>query len=142
MVHVVDADFVQERRGDGRALIVSVLPEEQFRAKRIPGSVNAPVDAPGFEERIRELAPDLDQSIIVHCSGASCPASAKAARLLEAMGYQAVHHFKDGLEGWAQAGQDFESGGPEEGRRPERPERGERPKRASTGLPLTGSNRP
>jgi hypothetical protein len=58
------------------------------------------------------------------------------------MGYREVYDFKAGLEGWAQAGQDFESDGREEGRRPERPERGERPKRASTGLPLTGSSRP
>lgn len=149
MVNLVEADFVQERRGDGRTLIVNVLPEDQFNAKRIPGSVNAPVDTPGFEERIRELAPDPNQTVIVHCSGLTCQSSTRAARKLEALGYEEVYDFKAGLEGWAAAGEDFESGGhpredaPQRAGRPERGERrGDRPKRASTGLPLTGGNKP
>lgn len=139
MVEVVDAAFVKQQGRDGGALVVNVLPEDQYLAKRIPGSVNAPIDSPGFEERIRASAPDKDRPILVHCSGPACPSSATAARKLEAMGYTQVYRFKDGLEGWAKAGHDFESGGPE---RLSRPERGERPKRASTGLPLTGQNRP
>jgi rhodanese-related sulfurtransferase len=140
MADTVDADFVQRSLGDGRTLVLNVLAEGPFGLKRIPGSVNAPVDDPGFGERVRRLAPDPGQPIIVHCSGEPCAASAKAVRLLEEMGYTQVSHFRAGLQGWAQAGHDFESGGAKE-RRPERPGRGERPARSSAGLPVKETGR-
>jgi rhodanese-related sulfurtransferase len=146
MVTYVEADFVHDRLREGRALLVNVLPPEQFDQKRIPGSVNVPVDSPGFEERVRQLAPDKDQPIIVHCSGLNSAASTRAARRLQALGYSEAYDFKAGLEGWAQAGHDFESGGHGETRpgRPERPERRApaRPERAPTGPPAGRARQP
>lgn len=105
----VDAGFTRKHLEQGDT-VVNVLSAEQYRAKRIPGSVSIPFEAPDFERRAQERLPDKSKPVIVHCSGMDCQASTKAARRLESLGYKQVHDFKAGLAGWEQAGNAFESG--------------------------------
>jgi rhodanese-related sulfurtransferase len=105
----VDAAFTRKHLDQGDT-VVNVLAEDQYRQRHLPGSINVPLDAPDFERRIQEAAPDKGKPVIVHCSSMACQASTKAARRMEALGYREVHDFKAGLEGWEQAGNPFESG--------------------------------
>lgn len=83
--------------------LVNVLPEEAFDEKRIPGSVNVPVEDTDFLERMQELVDDPGATIVVYCASTACQASPRAARRLEEAGYRNVIDFEGGLEEWERA---------------------------------------
>jgi rhodanese-related sulfurtransferase len=119
----VDAVFTRNHLDQGDP-VVNVLSAAQYGERRLPGSINVPLEEPDFERRIQEAVPGKDRPVIVHCSSMECQASTKAARRMEALGYREVHDFKAGLEGWEQAGLPFESGEPARAAsRPPRPGR-------------------
>ena len=86
----------------GTRNLPSLMSQEQFQKQHIPGSINIPLEV--LEEEIADTLPDKGAEIVVHCTNINCPASAKAAAKLEGMGYTDVRHFKEGLEGWQEAG--------------------------------------
>ncbi|MEZ5292764.1 MAG: rhodanese-like domain-containing protein [Vicinamibacterales bacterium] len=94
-----------DQRSGGYAL-VNVLDHDAFAKAHIPGSVNIPA---GHEEAFKERY-DTSKEIILYCSSASCPASPRVARVLEAQGFGHVEHYRAGLEGWAESGYALESG--------------------------------
>lgn len=108
MTTFVDAGFVKEHLNDGRTQVLNVLPEDQFRRRHIPGSLNAPVDDAAFDDRVKALIPDKSTPVIVHCSDTDCQASTRAARRLQELGYADVKDFKAGTAGWKEAGHSFE----------------------------------
>jgi len=110
MSNYVDANFTKKHLADGRTKVLNVLSADSYAQKRLPGSLNLPEDDPKFATKAQQLLPDKSAPVIVHCSGMSCQASTRAARRLEGLGYEEVHDFKAGLEGWEQAGNPFESG--------------------------------
>jgi rhodanese-related sulfurtransferase len=85
-------------------LLINVLPEEHFRKKRIPGSVNVPLGDSSFLQRVAHLVGDKDAKVVVYCADAECNASPKAAEELEESGFRNVHDFEGGVQEWEQAG--------------------------------------
>lgn len=84
--------------------LIEALPEKAFRKAHLPGAINIPVEADDFEEQVREAVPDKDKDIVVYCANTECPASPKAAKKMEAMGYTSVHDYEAGKEDWQEAG--------------------------------------
>src|ERR1041385_7852596 len=105
----VDVAYTRRHLAQGDP-IVNVLSADQYRQQHIPGSLSVPLEEPGFERRIQQAVPDKARTVIVHCSSMACQASTKAARKLETLGYEKVHDFKAGIEGWIEAGNPTESG--------------------------------
>jgi len=102
---------VKDMKSNGdNVLLVNVLPAEQFRLKRIPGSVSAPVEGDDFVERVEQKAGSRDRKIIVYSAKRSCDASAQAAQRLEEAGFTGVHRFEGGLGDWLLNGERVESG--------------------------------
>jgi rhodanese-related sulfurtransferase len=89
-------------------VVLDVLAPESFANRHVPGAQNADVHAPDFEERAQRLAPDKAAPVVVYCAGMDCSASTKAAQRLERLGYRDVREFKAGLEGWKDAGYEFQ----------------------------------
>ena len=59
-----------------------------------------------LERDIEKAIPDMNQAIVLYCSGGfRC---ALAADTLQKMGYQQVSSLSDGLQGWLDAGYDVE----------------------------------
>ena len=73
--------------------------------RRLPGAVALAPDAK--PEEIAKLLPDKKAKIITYCSGLTCPASAKLAEALHKAGYENIHEFPEGVEGWEKAGKKF-----------------------------------
>ncbi|MFO1532554.1 MAG: rhodanese-like domain-containing protein [Thermoplasmatota archaeon] len=119
MAKDVDAAFVERAQEKGIP-VINVLSASAFEQKHIPGSLNAPVEGPGFEEAVERFAPDKIKPVVVHCSGFTCPASVKAGHRLEAMGYREVYEYRGGLEDWERQGKALE---PQSASRPARPAR-------------------
>ncbi len=89
-------------------VLLETLSPEHFQHVHLPGARNAP------PERIRELAPvlipDQDVEVVTYCAGATCKASADAARELTALGYRNVRHYAGGKQDWTSAGLPVERG--------------------------------
>lgn len=126
MVHIVDLGFVQERTREGGTRLLNVLSHEDFQEGHIPGSLHAPIADPGFDGRLAALLPDKSTPVITYCCSRTCPASTKAARRMEELGYTHVYDYKDGIEGWKAAGLPLD-----EGTRPPRPPRSAQRERAA-----------
>ncbi|MFT4842662.1 MAG: rhodanese-related sulfurtransferase [Planctomycetota bacterium] len=91
-------------RGNNTLLIDLSLPDV-FRGQHIPGAVNAPANAPGFDERVVALATQHKKSrIVVYGFDATPEDVARAARALAGAGHKDVRHFAAGLAGYVSAG--------------------------------------
>lgn len=86
--------------------LINVLGPEQFEAKRIPGSINIPVDK--IEKKIEDKVPNKGRKIVVYCASFSCHASPTAAKKLEEMGYNNVYDYEGGIRDWEEAGYNLE----------------------------------
>ena len=93
-------------------LLVHVLPEEHFAARRLTGAVNACTYETAFLDKVRELAPGLDTPIVVYGEGAPLMDSEDAAAKLVAAGYSNVADFRGGLREWEVAGLPIETHAP------------------------------
>jgi len=94
-------DLKEALESEHPPVLINTLPREAHEARHIPGSVNVPVDD---IERVEDLVPNQDETIVVYCANADCTASPTAAERLEEMGYTDVVDFEDGYAGWRQAG--------------------------------------
>lgn len=85
-------------------LLIDTLPAEVHARRRIPGAKNACVYEVVFPDRVRELAPRLDQFIILYGSSRRSRDSRAAAEKLLRLGYSKVHVLEGGIAAWQQEG--------------------------------------
>jgi len=84
--------------------LLNVLPEEQFRAGHIPGSLNVPLDTPDFVSRVEDLVGGKTRQLVVYCQNEACTASTRAVRRLEEAGFREVYEYDGGIDAWRKAG--------------------------------------
>ncbi len=84
------------------AVIVDARSAKWDDGKRIPGAVSLTADSPA--EEIEKAIPSKDALVVAYCSNLKCPASAKLAEKLVALGYKNVIKYPEGLQGWIEAG--------------------------------------
>ena len=92
-------------------LLVQVLPEEVFAAKRIPGSKQACVYEVAFLDQIAALTTDKARAIIVYGAGSGSLDAQVAAQKLAVAGFTNVTAFEGGLDAWGAAGLPLEGEG-------------------------------
>lgn len=82
-----DVSATEARRlVEAGARLVDVRTPEEFAAGHLPGAINLPVQE--LERRRVELEPQ-ERPVVVYCRSGS--RSARAARLLESAGFEAIH---------------------------------------------------
>ena len=101
MATVIDRDTVQRFLAEEEAVLIEVLPEEEFQRLHIRGAVNIPLERIGSVCRARY---QTEQRLIVYCSDEDCAASDLAARKLEAFGFRHVLEYGGGKKDWQDAG--------------------------------------
>lgn len=99
----IERERLQKMMGENVVTLVEVLDENEYDRFHLPGAVNVPLDD-DFERRIQRAAPDKIQPIVVYCMDKECDASAKAAELLERLGYDRVYDYAAGKMDWKDAG--------------------------------------
>lgn len=92
-------------------LLVQVLPEEVFAARRIPGSKHACVYEVAFLDQIAALTTDKARAIIVYGAGSGSLDAKVAAEKLATAGFTSVRAFEGGLDAWSAAGLPLEGEG-------------------------------
>ncbi len=103
-----DYSTEQLRRCLGSVTVVEALGPPYFASGHIPGAVNLP------PHRVAELAPatlpDTSAPIVVYGGHDGAPEADVVIRRLRALGYEQVHRYPAGKEGWACAGLPLTSG--------------------------------
>lgn len=111
-MNVISANQLQEMMTQKRDLhLLNVLPQDQFRQRHIPGSVNVPLqatpDGKGFAETVAKQVKSKDEPVVVYCANKGCDLSPKAAKQLEAGGFRQVMDFEGGLDEWEKQGKEL-----------------------------------
>lgn len=88
------------RAGPGLGLLIDTREPAEWATGHIPGATLLPRGI--LEGKIEDLAPDVDQPIVVYC--ASGGRSALAAESLQRMGYRKVLSLAGGFAAWRDAG--------------------------------------
>jgi polyisoprenoid-binding protein YceI len=89
---------------NAEVLVIDTRPSDIHARCHIPGAKNACVYEVVFPDRVRELAPGLDQDIIVYGSSSSSRDSRAAAEKLVRLGYSNVHVLEGGIAAWREEG--------------------------------------
>ena len=103
MTTTITRDEVKQATKEPGVTVVEVLDEEHFDEFHLPGAINVPL-GDDFDARIRAEVPSKSETVIVYCGDRHCPASAKAAERMQALGYQNVYDYEGGKLDWKHAG--------------------------------------
>lgn len=90
-------------------VLVEALPPKSFREEHLPGAVNIPAEDDQFEAKAKQAIPDKDMTVVVYCANTECPASPKAGKKLEELGYTDVYDYVAGKQDWQEAGNELRS---------------------------------
>lgn len=83
------------------ALIINVLPKENYEKQHIPNSINIPVkNNDRFAEEVGIRAKSKNQKIVVYCANTDCNLSEKAQKKLEDADFTNVADYEAGTAGW------------------------------------------
>jgi rhodanese-related sulfurtransferase len=83
------------------ALVIEVLPREEFEQGHLPGALSLPlrdIDADSVSRF------EADRPLIVYCFDYACDLSPRAAHRLESLGRREVFDYVPGKKGWEQHG--------------------------------------
>jgi rhodanese-related sulfurtransferase len=101
MQTVSKSDVKKAIEGNQDVLLIDVLPEDSFRERHIPGSINIPFNNnERFADQVNNRVKSKDTRVIVYCASATCDLSSKAARKLTEAGFTSVAAYEEGVEGW------------------------------------------
>ena len=101
----ISARELNERLRQGETLLlVDTLSDDHFQQVHLPGAQNACVFQVTFLDRMAELAPDKDTTIVVYGARAETMDAASAAGKLQRAGYARVALLEGGLAAWRKAG--------------------------------------
>ncbi|HIU51605.1 MAG TPA: rhodanese-like domain-containing protein [Candidatus Merdicola faecigallinarum] len=76
-------------------ILVDVRSPQEYEEGHLQNSINLPVYK--LKDDYKKVLPNKEQEIIIYCkSGAR---SKKAVKILQELGYQALYHLANGLEG-------------------------------------------
>ena len=101
----ITADQLKMKQNQGERLtLINTLSEDNFAKTEIPGSINIPLEASDFEQRVQQTLGGKNQPVVVYCASAECPSSTKAAERLEDAGFTDVMDFEGGAKEWQEEG--------------------------------------
>lgn len=103
MTQTLSLQAFRERFDPSDSILLDVRLESDFENGHIPDAVNNCVFEVQFPHRMNEIAPDLDQPILVYGFDKTSHEARVAAEKLERLGYTNVFVDEAGFEGWRQA---------------------------------------
>ena len=89
MIRAINRDLLRKKlqESPGRVILMDVRDKADFEAEHIKGAISVPIG----ELLVRaEQNWDKDHEIIVYCGSFECPASSKAAKMLDDAGFENV----------------------------------------------------
>lgn len=100
MVREIDREELKGMMDSGESFVlINVLDSDAFEDEHICGSINIPMNQIKDADKLISK----DETVVVHCTGPACTASATASDILNKIGFQDVRRFKGGIEKWKEA---------------------------------------
>jgi rhodanese-related sulfurtransferase len=100
----ISVDQMREVVDEGLIVVLDARSPAEYAEEHIPGAINIPYDElPAYLETLSIEAP-VDQGVVAYCRGPKCDLSDHLATELRLMGYVNVRVFKNGMDGWTEAG--------------------------------------
>lgn len=90
-------------------VLVDVRLDEDYQFSHLPGATSNCVFEVVFSDRISSVAPNPAARICVYGADSGSLESRMAAEKLSRLGYAEVYDFRDGIQGWRDAGFEIES---------------------------------
>lgn len=103
MIKAINRDMLRNklRESPGRVILMDVRDKSDYEAEHIKGAISVPIG----ELLMRAVQHwGKDYEVIVYCGSFECPASSKAAKILEEAGFENVLEYEGGLNDWKTAG--------------------------------------
>ena len=94
-------------RGE-QVTLVETLGPKYYEDAHLPGAINIPHTE--VDELAPTMLPDKSAEVVVYCSNRACENSPRAAKRLDALGYENVYDYEEGKQDWIEAGLPTESG--------------------------------
>jgi rhodanese-related sulfurtransferase len=98
MAQRADTADVQRLVGAG-AQLVEVLPASAYRSEHLPGALNIPM-ADLTPETVERAGLVRERPVVVYCYDHECDLSARAAAVLDALGFPDVHDYVGSKTAW------------------------------------------
>jgi rhodanese-related sulfurtransferase len=76
--------------------LIDVRTPAEFSQGHIKNALNIDINSPNFQQLLSEM--DKDQTILVYCAVGG--RSAKAAKMMESLGFQKIYDLKGGYRTW------------------------------------------
>lgn len=92
----------------GAVTLVDALGGDYYAKQHLPGAI--PLVEDDVADQAAGLLPNKATPIVTYCSNPACPNSQRVADRLTALGYTNVRKYREGIEGWTNAGLPTESG--------------------------------
>ena len=96
----IEVDKAEQLIGE-KVQLLDVRTEEEWNEGHLEGALRVDFTAEGFAEGVRK-ALDQDRPVLVYCRSGN--RSARAAKVMEQLGFQTVYDLKGGITGWQKAG--------------------------------------
>ena len=96
MASTITTEELRKLTADGDVQLVEVLPEASFEKEHLPDAVNIPLAE--LPKRAGEL--DKSRAVVTYCFDFQCDLSARAATLLESLGFREVYDFTASKVAW------------------------------------------
>jgi rhodanese-related sulfurtransferase len=107
MKNITREELKHQLNNGNNVTLVEALPEKYWREGHIPGSIQ--IDYTEINSKAATLLPNKDAKIVVYCANTECQNSTKAARSLDALGYNNVYEYIEGKQDWVDADLPFVS---------------------------------
>ncbi|GJM14798.1 MAG: hypothetical protein DHS20C13_01250 [Thermodesulfobacteriota bacterium] len=82
--------------------LIEALPDKYWQESHLPHALQ--MDYTEVQHKAHLLLPDKEAGVVVYCASTECQNSAKAARILEDLGYTNVREYAEGKQNWLEAG--------------------------------------
>ena len=105
-VKKIDTQEFDKLRHETKAVVLDVRTKDEFVKGHVPGAVNMDVSDPQFRKKTAEL--DKSKTYLVHCARGM--RSARASKMLAAMGFENLFDYHGGFEQWKKDGKPIEKG--------------------------------
>lgn len=99
-MHCIDYQEIKDYQSHDVAVIINVLPAENYKKSHIPGSINIPYEHPDFVKQVEGVIGGKSMPVIVYCASQTCDLSHKAATKLLQAGFTHVMCYEGGMKEW------------------------------------------
>lgn len=85
-------------------VFIDVRKPEDYHSAHIPGAQHLSVNSRDFTASNLQAIVSKQEALVFYCNGAHCLGSSKASQKAVEWGWRYIFYYRDGIQGWKEAG--------------------------------------